>query len=197
MNHQRSLYKKILQLIDFSMAFDSIHRRKMKEIRLPCGLSKQTVITTMMLYKNLKAMDHSPYRDIDFFNIVTGVLQGDTLEPYLFIICLDYVLWISINLIKENGFRLKKKGKKQTISFRNCDRWRLCRWYSAFWKYTCSSQIPATYPAADIGLNVNTNRIEYMCFKWDGAISTMWWTSEINSQVYVPQQQCLINWKWR
>ena len=30
--------------------------------------------------------------DIDYFDIVAGVLQEDTLAPYLLIICLDYVL---------------------------------------------------------------------------------------------------------
>ena len=44
---------------------------------------------------------------INFFDIVAGVLQGDTLVPYMFI-CLDYVLWTIIDLIKENGFILKK-----------------------------------------------------------------------------------------
>ena len=42
-----------------------------------------------------------------FFDRVAGVLQGDTLAQYLFIICLDYVLWMSLDLIKENGFPLK------------------------------------------------------------------------------------------
>ena len=44
----------------------------------------------------------------NFFNIVTRVLQMDILAPYLFIICLDYILQTSIDLIKENGFILKK-----------------------------------------------------------------------------------------
>ena len=34
----------------------------------------------------------SPDGDTEYFDIVAGVLQGDTLPPYLFIICLDYVL---------------------------------------------------------------------------------------------------------
>ena len=46
--------------------------------------------------------------DIDFFNIIAGVLKGDILGLYLFIICLDYILTTSIDLIKENGFTLKK-----------------------------------------------------------------------------------------
>ena len=46
--------------------------------------------------------------DTHFFDIVVGVLQGYTLAPYLFIICLDYVLKMSIDLMKEYGFTLKK-----------------------------------------------------------------------------------------
>ena len=58
----------------------------------------------MMLYKNMKAMVCSPDRDTNFVEIVTGVLQVDTLAPYLFILCLDYILQISIDLMRENGF---------------------------------------------------------------------------------------------
>ena len=30
--------------------------------------------------------------ETQYFDIVAGVLQGDMLAPYLFIICLDYVI---------------------------------------------------------------------------------------------------------
>ena len=61
----------------------------------------------MMLYKNTKAIVCSPNSDTNFFDIgVTGVLQRDTLAPYLFITCLDYVLQMSIDL--KNSFTLKK-----------------------------------------------------------------------------------------
>ena len=44
-----------------------------------------------------------------FFEIVTRILQEDILAPYLFIIGRDEVLRTSIDLLKENGFTLKKK----------------------------------------------------------------------------------------
>ena len=55
----------------------------------------------------------SPDGDTEYFDIVAGVLQGDTLAPYLFIICLDYVLRASIDKIRENGFELTKKRSKR------------------------------------------------------------------------------------
>ena len=53
----------------------------------------------MILYKNTKVKVCSPDGDTEYFDIVAGVLQGDTLAPYLFIICLDYVLRASIDKI--------------------------------------------------------------------------------------------------
>ena len=66
----------------------------------------------MILYKNMKVMLCSPDGDTNLFNIVTGVLQGDTFAPYLFMICQDckyQYLQISIDLRKENNFTLKKQ----------------------------------------------------------------------------------------
>ena len=67
-----------------------------------------------MLYKNTKVNVHSPDRETGFFDIVVGVLKGDTLAPYLFIICLDYVLRTSVDLMKKKWL-YAGKGKKQTI----------------------------------------------------------------------------------
>ena len=76
-----------------------------------------------------------PNRDIEFFDIVTGVLQGDTLAAYMFIICQDNVLWTSIDLLIENDFALK--DKRQMISHRNYDRHRLHRSSSTFCEDIC------------------------------------------------------------
>ena len=53
------------------------------------------------------------YQVCVYFDIVAGVLQGDTLAPYLFIICLDYVLRTSIDKIRENGFELIKTRSRR------------------------------------------------------------------------------------
>ena len=53
------------------------------------------------------------YIDADYFDIIAGVQQGDTLAPYLFIICLDNVLRTSTDKIKENGFKLTKERSRR------------------------------------------------------------------------------------
>ena len=100
-----------LLFVDFTKAFDSIHRGKMEQILLAYGLPKETVAAIMILYRNTKVKVRSPDGDTEYFDIVAGVLQGDTLAPYLFIICLDYVLRTSIDKIRENGFELRKEAK--------------------------------------------------------------------------------------
>ena len=51
--------------------------------------------------------------ETDYFVIVASVLQGDTLAPYLFIICEDYMLKTFIDMMKENGLKLVKKRSKR------------------------------------------------------------------------------------
>ena len=65
------------------------------------GLPKETIAAIMMPYRNTKIKVCSLNGDTDYFDIVAGVLQGDTLAPYLFIICLDYVLRMSIDKMKD------------------------------------------------------------------------------------------------
>ena len=98
-----------LLFVDFTKAFDSIHRGKMEQILLAYGLPKETVAAIMIFYRNTKVKVCSPDGDTEYFDIVAGVLQGKTLAPHLFIICLDYVLRISIDKIKKTASSWQKK----------------------------------------------------------------------------------------
>ena len=85
----------------------------MEQILLAYGLPKEAVAAITILYRNTKVKVRSPDGDTKYFDIVAGVLKGDTLAPYLFIICLDYVLRTSIDKIRENGFELTRKRSRR------------------------------------------------------------------------------------
>ena len=107
------------------------------------------------------------YGDTEYFDIIAGVLQRDTLAPYLFIISLDNVLRTSIDKIRENGFELTKKRSRRHPAKTITDA-----------DYADDIAILANTPnqaetllhsleqaAAGISLHVNAHKTEYMCSK--------------------------------
>ena len=129
----------------------------------------------MMLYKNTKVKVCSPDGNTDYFDIVTGVLQGDILAPYLFIICLDYMLRMSVDLIKENGFKLAKERSRRYPAQTIMD-----SGYADDIALLANSPTQAKSllqrlerAAGGIGLHVNQNKTEYMYFNQRGDISTL------------------------
>ena len=63
-----------LLIVDFSKAFDSIHKGKMEQIFLAYGHPKETVTAIMMLDQNMKVNVRSTNGDTLFFGIVAGIL---------------------------------------------------------------------------------------------------------------------------
>ena len=82
----------ILNFVDFSRAFDSIHRGKLIEILKAYEIPTKIVDAISILYKDTEAQVTTPDGDTEFFEILAGVLQGDRLAPFPFIIALDYAL---------------------------------------------------------------------------------------------------------
>ena len=132
------------------------------------------VSTRSLLEKvKVKVKVRSPDGDTDYFDIVAGVLQGDTLSPYLFIICLDYVLRTSIDLMKENSFELVKERCRcpaETITDAN---------YADNMALLANSSVQAESllhslerAAGGIDPHVNADQTEYMCFNERRDIST-------------------------
>ena len=126
----------------------------------------------MILYRNTKVKVRSPDGDTEYFDIVAGVLQGDTLAPYRFIICLDYILRTSIDKIRENGFELTKKRSRRypAKTITNAD-------YIAILANTPNQAETLLYSleqaTAGIGLYVSAHKTEYMCYNQTGDISTL------------------------
>ena len=152
--------------IDSSKAFDSIHWGKMEQILLLYSLHKETVAAIMMLYKNTKVKVRYPDGDTDYFDMVASGL---------FIICLDYVLRTSIDKMKDNGFKLAKERSRRypTQTIMNAD-------YADGIALLVNTPAQGKtllhrlkWTAGGIGLHVNADKTEFMCFNPRGDISTL------------------------
>ena len=67
----------------------------------------------MVLYRNTKSFVSFPDGETEFLDILAEVLQGDTLTSFLFIICLDYVLTISVDKCNEYGRTLELERSRR------------------------------------------------------------------------------------
>ena len=127
----------------------------------------------MMLHKTTKVKVCRPDGDTDNFDIVEGVLQGDTLTSYLFSIFLHYVLRTHVDLMKENGIKLAKERRYSAQRITDVD-------YADDIAplANASTQVEALLhslelAAAGIGLHVNAYKAEYTCFNQKADISTL------------------------
>ena len=67
--------------IDFKKAFDSLHRGLLMKILRAYGIPARIVDLINLLYINTRGKVITPDGDTDLFDILAGVLQGDTLAP--------------------------------------------------------------------------------------------------------------------
>ena len=185
-----------LLFVDFSQPFDCLYRGNMEQILLVYGLTKETVAAIMKLSKNTKVKVRSPDGNTHFFDIVAAVLQGDILAPYLFIICLDYVIWTAINLMKENSFILKKARNRWYFAHTmtdadDADDIGLLVNTAAQAEFLLHTLEKA---AGGIGLYLNADKTENICFikiKEDHCY-TKRWCPETSRQMYLSRKLRLI-----
>ena len=79
--------KPVITFIDFKQAFDSIDRFKMLKILAGYGIPSEIIDAIRVMYENTSAFVVTPEGNTKIFQVDTGVLQEDSLAPFLFIIC--------------------------------------------------------------------------------------------------------------
>ena len=85
------------------------------------GVPEQLVSAIGLLYKGTKAKALSPDGEAEFFEILAGVLQGDTPAPYIFTIMIDYAMRQAIaNDALELGSKLDSKRSRRHFQ---CNNW--------------------------------------------------------------------------
>ena len=78
------------------------------------GVPEQLISAIGLLYTGTKAKVLSPGGETEYFLILAGVLQGDTLTPYIFTIMIDYAMRQAIgNDAPELGFNLDRKRSRR------------------------------------------------------------------------------------
>ena len=81
-----------LVFVDFSKVFDSADRSKMFEILKLYGIPEKIISAIKVLYTDTSSTILTHAGETPYFSIKAGILQGDTLATFLFIIVVDYVL---------------------------------------------------------------------------------------------------------
>ena len=167
---KRKDLKAAIVFVDFSKAFDSVHRGKMLNILKAYGIPEQLVKAISKLYDGTRAKVLSPDGETEYFNILAGVLQGDTLAPYLFAIVIDYLMRKAINGKEEElGFMLNHRKSRRTPSTHVTD----LDFADDIALVTNEIQQAKELlklvetEAANVGLHVNAKKTEVMMFNQD------------------------------
>ena len=104
----------VITFIDFKKAFDSIRRGKMIWILETFGVPPLLLRAINSMYSKTRAKVITTNGETDWFDIIAGVLQVDTLAPFLFIIVLDYALRQVISGREEElGFRITQRKSRR------------------------------------------------------------------------------------
>ena len=113
----------VFVFVDFSKAFDSIDRDKMFEILALYGIPEPLIEAIRVLYTGTTSTIMTPDGETEPIDILAGILQGDTLAPFLFIVVLDYVLRKSLDLNNSSGFQLhpRRSSRNPAIHLTDAD----------------------------------------------------------------------------
>ena len=100
-----------MNFVDFRKAFDSIHRPSMWKLLKLYGLPNKIIALIKTMFEGSESCVRVGQEHTDFFEITTGVRQGDVLSPLLFNIVIDYIIgklqqveggvrWTASNILK-------------------------------------------------------------------------------------------------
>ncbi|XP_038064651.1 uncharacterized protein LOC119735043 [Patiria miniata] len=89
-----------------SASLKLLPRPTMFKILHACGIP-ETIHAMKIMYKDTSAFALTPEGESSSFSVNNGVLQGDILAPYLFVIILDYTLRTALNVT--DGLTLSRR----------------------------------------------------------------------------------------
>ena len=113
--NKNKLHATIL-FVDFTKAFDSIHRGKIEQILLAYGIPKETVAAITILYRNTKVKVSSPDGDTDYFDICSrSTARGHTSPIPLYHLCRTTCLEHRLIKSKKTASSWQRKEAEGTL----------------------------------------------------------------------------------
>ena len=97
-----------INFIDYSKAFDSIDRKTLWKIMAHYGIPDKLINLIKSMYSNSGGQILYKGKLSVFFEIATGVRQGCLLSPFLFLLCIDWIM--------KNSTSDKRTGIQWTIT---------------------------------------------------------------------------------
>ena len=85
----------------------------MFDILLLYGIPEPIVEAIKSLYTNTEGTVITPDGETEFFEITFGVLQGDILAPFIFIIVLDYILRLSLDNLNDRSLQIQARRSRR------------------------------------------------------------------------------------
>ena len=90
---QRANYRLQLCFLDFKKAFDSVDRHVMRQIMHLWGIPEEISTTVLQYWEDVSLhIRIDGVTDETALQTKAGVLQGDPLSPFLFLLAIDYIL---------------------------------------------------------------------------------------------------------
>ena len=153
-----------LVFIDFSKAFDSVDRSMMFKILQLYGIPGEIIDAIKILYTDTSATILSPDGETSPFDICAGILQGDTLAPFLFIIVVDYVLRVSVDKINDNGLEIhpRKSSRNPAVYLTDTDFADDIALISGSLSKAQNLLLSLESAANSVGLHLNESKTEYV-----------------------------------
>ena len=151
-----------LVFVNFRKAFDTLHRSSIPVIFSQYNVPICLISDITQMYRDTSACVSTELGPIEWFKTSSGVLQGDTLSPYLFIVLLDYAL--KKTLQDDVGFVIRKRNGSWHLAIHigvlaYADD--ICLLAESIDNVKCSLHRLET-SAAEIGLTINYNKTKAM-----------------------------------
>lgn len=100
----------VVVFVDFRKAFDSVDRHALKQIIQLYGVPDNLAGPAMALYNGTTATVRTPEGPTAPFTTTSGILQGDTLAPFLFVMVMDFVLRTALIPVIDDAFTISASG---------------------------------------------------------------------------------------